>query len=148
MFGGKFIHCVLISIVILLLSLLGAEWFARTALLALCLIALAYGSFLFTVFVRPPGDIRIPVDNTFAYMVRKNESDPTSDLVVNFNQTQNAKYTSFRLFVNCENKMFMPFFSVTTFTENLMSNFTRDYTTGQKTDFALMFAIIFSGVTG
>ena len=29
-----------------------------------------------------------------------------------------------------------------------MANFTIDYTTGHKTDFAFMFAIIFSGVTG
>jgi len=29
-----------------------------------------------------------------------------------------------------------------------MANYTIDYTTGHNTDFALMFAIIFSGVTG
>ena len=96
MFGGKFVHCVLVSAIIVSLCLLGAEWFARTALLALCLIALAYGSFLFTVFVRQPGDIRIPVDNTYAYLVPKNATDPASEMILELNQTQTAKYTSFR----------------------------------------------------
>jgi len=34
-YGGKFLHCVFISVVILFLCLLGAEVFARTAVLAL-----------------------------------------------------------------------------------------------------------------
>uniref|UniRef100_A0A915MGP6 Solute carrier family 12 member 9 n=1 Tax=Meloidogyne javanica TaxID=6303 RepID=A0A915MGP6_MELJA len=104
MFGGKFIHCVFVSIIILMLCLLGSD----------C-------------------EIRIPFDNTYAYMVPKNATDPASELIVQLNQTITAQYTSF---------------SVSTFTENLMSNFTIDYTTGHKTDFAFMFAIIFSGVTG
>uniref|UniRef100_A0A915LH89 Solute carrier family 12 member 9 n=2 Tax=Meloidogyne incognita group TaxID=654580 RepID=A0A915LH89_MELJA len=118
MFGGKFIHCVFVSIIILMLCLLGSDWFARTALLALFLIVLAFCSFLFTIFVRSPSDIRIPFDNTYAYMVPKNATDPASELIVQLNQTITAQYTSF---------------SVSTFTENLMSNFTIDYTTGHKT---------------
>ncbi|KAL3115995.1 hypothetical protein niasHT_007295 [Heterodera trifolii] len=133
LFGGKFLHCVMVSVVILLLCLLGAEIFAKTALVALFLIALAFGSFLFSVFVRPPANIPIPADNTFAYLVPKNVSEPDGEKVVDLNQTLTARYTSFR---------------VSTFSDNFFPNYTRDYTTGKQTDFAFMFAIIFSGVTG
>ncbi|KAI3409896.1 hypothetical protein GPALN_006270 [Globodera pallida] len=133
LFGGKFVHCVMVSVVILLLCLLGAEIFAKTALLALSLIALAFGSFLFSVFVRPPADIPIPVDNTYAYLVPKNVSEPEGEKIVELNRTLTARYTSFR---------------VSTFSDNFFPNYTRDYTTGRQTDFAFMFAIIFSGVTG
>lgn len=88
----------LVSIIILLLCLLGAEIFAKTALLALCLIALAYGSFLFTVFVRPAAEIPIPKDNIYAYMVPKNVTDPEGEKVPDFNRTLTARYTSFRHF--------------------------------------------------
>ena len=39
-------------------------------------------------------------------------------------------------------------FSFTSLGENMMSNFSHDYTTNGETNFPLMFAIIFSGVTG
>ncbi|KAI1721983.1 amino acid permease domain-containing protein [Ditylenchus destructor] len=132
-YGGKFIHCVLVSIIILFLCLLGAEMFAKTALLALVVVVAAYGSFLFTVFVKAPTDIMIPKDNTMAYSVPSNATNPDSEKILNLNQTLTAKYTSF---------------SVSTFTDNFFTKYTYDYTTGRTTDFAFMFAIIFSGVTG
>jgi len=96
-------------------------------------IALAYGSFVFTIFIKSPAEIPIPSDNTYAYMVPVNASDPDSAREVNLNQTLTAQYTSFNL---------------ATFMGNLGANYTFDYTTGRSTDFAFMFAIIFSGVTG
>ncbi|KAE9547623.1 hypothetical protein FO519_009164 [Halicephalobus sp. NKZ332] len=132
-FGGKFIHCVLVSIVILALCLLGSSIFAKTAVAALFTIALAYTSFIVTVFVKGARNISIPKDNTYAYMVHSNTSDPDSELIPDFDQNKTARYTSF---------------SFSSFSENLFTNYTYDYTTGKPTDFAFMFAIIFSGVTG
>ncbi|KAI6183905.1 Solute carrier family 12 member 9 [Aphelenchoides bicaudatus] len=132
-FGGKFIHCVLVSIVILCLCLLGSGMFAKTAVVALLIIISAYATFVLTVFVKSPVNITIPKDNTYAYLVPINESDPTGAKAPNFNLTINASYTGF---------------SFTTFKENFFANYTYDYTTGKSTDFAFMFAIIFSGVTG
>ena len=71
--------------------------------------------------------------NTPAYRVHSNESDPDSPLIEDFNQTITARYTGF---------------SFHTLAENMLTNYTMDYTTERHTDFALMFAIIFSGVTG
>uniref|UniRef100_A0AC34QDY7 Solute carrier family 12 member 9 n=1 Tax=Panagrolaimus sp. JU765 TaxID=591449 RepID=A0AC34QDY7_9BILA len=132
-FGGKFIHCVLVSLIILSLCLLGSKIFAKTAVAALFAIAIAYGSFLVTVFVKGATDIPIPKDNTYAYLLPVNSSDPDSEKVTDFTQNKTAKYTSF---------------SFSSLSENLFTNYTFDYTTGKPTDFAFMFAIIFSGVTG
>lgn len=95
-FGGKFIHCVLVSIVILCLCLLGSGMFAKTAVVALLIIISAYATFVLTVFVKSPVNITIPKDNTYAYLVPINESDPTGAKAPNFNLTINASYTGFR----------------------------------------------------
>lgn len=95
-YGGKFFHCVVVSFIILSLCLLGAEMFAKTALLALFVIVAAYGSFLFTVFLKPRTQISIPKSNTMAYLVFSNLSDPNSEKILNYNQSLYANYTSFR----------------------------------------------------
>uniref|UniRef100_A0A915D614 Amino acid permease/ SLC12A domain-containing protein n=1 Tax=Ditylenchus dipsaci TaxID=166011 RepID=A0A915D614_9BILA len=94
-YGGKFIHCVLVSVIILFLCLLGAEIFAKSAILALFVVILAYGCFLFTVFIKPAADIAIPKDNTMAYSYPKNSTDPDSEMILDLNQTLTARYTSF-----------------------------------------------------
>jgi potassium/chloride transporter 9 len=132
-FGGKFIHCVLVSIVILCLCLLGSSIFAKTAVIGLFVIAVSYASFLVTIFVKRASDIEIPQDNTYFYMQLSNESDPFSEKITNFSETKYARYTSFNF---------------KSFSENMFTNYTYDYTTGKSTDFAFMFSIIFSGVTG
>ncbi|KAI6197106.1 hypothetical protein M3Y94_01185800 [Aphelenchoides besseyi] len=131
-FGGKFIHCVLVSIIILCLCLLGSGMFAKTAVAALLVIVAAYASFVFTVFFKSNTEIMIPKDNKYAYMI-PNDTLPDSEKLVDFNQTITAAYTSF---------------AFSTFKENFFSNYTFDYTTGKSTNFASNFAIIFSGVTG
>lgn len=75
---------------------MGAQIFAKSALIALIVIIFGYGSFLFTLFVKPPTEILIPITNTYAYMVPKNETDPDSEKILNTNQTLTALYTSFR----------------------------------------------------
>jgi hypothetical protein len=70
--------------------------FAKTAVVALLIIILAYISFVFTVFVKSPFDIPIPKDNSYAYLVLSNVSDPESPKIPNFNQSLSAPYTGFR----------------------------------------------------
>lgn len=70
--------------------------FAKTAVVALLIIILAYISFVFTVFVKSPVDIPIPKDNTYAYLVSSNASDSDSPKISNFNQSLTARYTGFR----------------------------------------------------
>ncbi|CAD5215275.1 unnamed protein product [Bursaphelenchus xylophilus] len=132
-YGGKFFHCILVSIVILCLCLLGSGMFAKTAVIALLVIAGGYASFLLTTIVKSETEIPIPKSNSYAYLVPKNLSDPDGEKAEDFNQTLTALYTSF---------------SWDTFKENFFANYTNDYTTGRSTDFAFMFSIIFSGVTG
>ncbi|CAD5210708.1 unnamed protein product [Bursaphelenchus okinawaensis] len=132
-YGGKFFHCILVSVVILCLCLLGSGIFAKTAVLALLVITAGYASFVMTTIVKGPTEIAIPKSNSYAYMVPVNMSDPDGEQKEDFNRTLTALYTSF----NWE-----------TFKGNFFTNYTKDYTTGKPTDFAFMFSIIFSGVTG
>ncbi|TMS32647.1 hypothetical protein L596_000462 [Steinernema carpocapsae] len=129
----KFFYCVCVSVVLLVLVLLGSGLFAKTALITFVVIGICFGSFIATVLFRSPMNITVPVSNTYRYEVWVNESDPSAGKEVDLNQTITANYTGF---------------SFATVKENLFTNYTFDYTTGKKTDFALMFAIIFSGVTG
>lgn len=86
----------LVSVVILCLALLGAGIFAKSAVVALCVIVVAYASFLLTLFLSKPHELVIPQSNTYAYMVPSNASDPESEKVPDFNQTLTATFTSFR----------------------------------------------------
>uniref|UniRef100_A0A158P8J2 Solute carrier family 12 member 9 n=1 Tax=Angiostrongylus cantonensis TaxID=6313 RepID=A0A158P8J2_ANGCA len=130
----RFLYCVLVSSVLFILCLLGAGIFAKTALFTFVLISICYSTWLFSLIFDGPMEIPIPKVNTPAYRVRENASDPDSPLVVQLNQTLTANYTGI--------------FSFRTLGENMFTNYTMDYTTERPTDFALMFAIIFSGVTG
>lgn len=75
---------------------MGAQIFAKSALVALIVIVIAYSTFLFTIFVKPQTDITIPTTNTYAYLVPKNETDPNSEKILNTNQSLTAFYSSFR----------------------------------------------------
>ncbi|PAV73077.1 hypothetical protein WR25_03137 isoform G [Diploscapter pachys] len=129
----RFIYCVLVSLILLVLCLLGAALFAKTALITFILISICYATWIFSVLFTGAFDVPIPKVNTPAYRVHSNDSDPDSPLIEDFNQTITARYTGF---------------SFHTLAENMLTNYTMDYTTERPTDFALMFAIIFSGVTG
>lgn len=124
----RFFYCVLVSAFLLILSLLGAGLFAKTALLTFILISICYSTWIMSVLFIGPMDVPIPKVNTPAYRVTINGTT-TED----FTQNLTAPYTGF---------------SFHTLGENMLTNYTMDYTTEKPTDFALMFAIIFSGVTG
>ncbi|KAK6029775.1 amino acid permease [Ostertagia ostertagi] len=129
----RFLYCVLVSIILLIIGLLGAGIFAKTALFTFILISICYSTWLISVIFDGAMQVPIPKVNTPAYRVHENASDPGSPMIVQLNQTLTANYTGF---------------SFRTLGENMFTNYTMDYTTERQTDFALMFAIIFSGVTG
>ncbi|VBB26130.1 unnamed protein product [Acanthocheilonema viteae] len=129
----KFLCCVFVSFVLLLLCLLGAGLFAKTAFITFIIVSICYVTFLLSVFIVAPFNVPIPKTNEIAYMVLSNLSDPSSEKVPDFNQTLKASYTGLRF---------------ATLIDNMMTNYTFDYTTSKPTDFAVMFAIIFSGITG
>ncbi|VDM18914.1 unnamed protein product [Wuchereria bancrofti] len=129
----KFLCCVLVSVVLLLLCLLGARLFAKTAFITFNVISVCYVTFLLSVFIVAPFSVPIPKTNEIAYMIPSNLSDPSSEKIPDFNQTLKVPYTGFRF---------------ATLINNMMANYTFDYTTSNPTDFAVMFAIIFSGITG
>ncbi|VDK82447.1 unnamed protein product [Onchocerca ochengi] len=129
----KFLFCVLVSFIQLLLCLLGAKLFAKTAFITFSIISICYVTFLLSVLIIAPFDVPIPKTNEIAYMVPSNFSDPSSEKIPDFNQTLKASYTGFRF---------------ATLSKNMLTNYTFDYTTSKPTDFAVMFAIIFSGITG
>ncbi|KAK6104225.1 Amino acid permease family protein [Brugia pahangi] len=129
----KFLCCVLVSVVLLLLCLLGARLFAKTAFITFNVISVCYVTFLLSVFIVAPFSVPIPKTNEIAYMISSNLSDPSSEKIPDFNQTLKTPYTGFRF---------------ATLINNMMANYTFDYTTSNPTDFAMMFAIIFSGITG
>uniref|UniRef100_A0A8R1HLF9 Solute carrier family 12 member 9 n=1 Tax=Caenorhabditis japonica TaxID=281687 RepID=A0A8R1HLF9_CAEJA len=129
----RFIYCVLVSLLLLILSLLGSALFAKTALLTFILISVCYSTWILSVIFHGHMAVAIPKVNTPAYRVPVNASDPSQGTVEDFDQNLTANYTGL---------------SFHTLGENMFPDYTMDYTTEKPTDFALMFAIIFSGVTG
>ncbi|KIH42412.1 hypothetical protein ANCDUO_27603 [Ancylostoma duodenale] len=92
----RFFYCVLVSVALLILSLLGAGIFAKTALFTFILISICYSTWIFSVIFDGPMQIPIPKVNTPAYRVHENASNPDSPMIVQLNQTLTANYTGFR----------------------------------------------------
>ncbi|VDD95801.1 unnamed protein product [Enterobius vermicularis] len=129
----QFMCCVLVSIILLIFCLLGAGIFGKSAFLTFCVISTCYFTYVLSVFIMSPKDVPIPKTNEFAYLVPSNSTDPSSEKVPDFTQNLTAHYTGFRF---------------STLASNILSNYTVDYTTLKVMDFPIMFAVIFSGVTG
>ncbi|KHJ87631.1 hypothetical protein OESDEN_12591, partial [Oesophagostomum dentatum] len=155
----RFFYCVLVSIALLILSLLGATIFAKTALFTFILISICYSTWIFSVIVDGPMQVPIPKVNTPAYRVHENASDPNSPMIVMLNQTLTSNYTGFRLLYClillailavpsfcCGTEMISITYalpnmypsSFRTLGDNMFTNYTMDYTTERQTDFALM----------
>ncbi|KRY55351.1 Solute carrier family 12 member 9, partial [Trichinella britovi] len=115
-----------ISIVLLIICLVGAQMFARTSVLVLIIVSISYCSFLLSLMVFfNPISVPLPENNPFGRL------DDNGTLIKNL--TVYANYTGVRSF---------------TFVENLYPNWSVDYTTGIHMTFALVFAVVFSGITG
>uniref|UniRef100_A0A0N5ALN1 Solute carrier family 12 member 9 n=1 Tax=Syphacia muris TaxID=451379 RepID=A0A0N5ALN1_9BILA len=125
----QFMCCVLVSIVLLILCLLGASIFGKSAFLTFCVISVCYCTYILSVIIVSPQDVPIPRTNEIAYLV----GVYSNDSAVDFNQNLTCRYTGFRF---------------STLADNMLANYTVDYTTSKMMDFPIMFAVIFSGVTG
>ena len=89
------------------------------------LVSFVYLMVVVSFFVRGPTQVLIPKVNTYAYARATSLSNHTGFLYGN--------YTGF---------------SSTTMHENTYANYTIDYTTGDQMDFATVFGVLFSSITG
>ncbi|KRZ01838.1 Solute carrier family 12 member 9, partial [Trichinella zimbabwensis] len=115
-----------ISLLLLVICLVGAQMFARTSALVLIVVIISYCSFLLSLMIFfNPISVPLPENNPFGRL------DVNGTLIKNL--TAYANYTGVRSY---------------TFLENLYPNWSVDYTTGIHMTFALVFAVVFSGITG
>ncbi|XP_058815021.1 solute carrier family 12 member 9 isoform X2 [Topomyia yanbarensis] len=115
----RFLYCSTINTLMLLVVLIGAEMFAKTSMMILGVVVVC----LFSTYVSflSKGTIQVPIPNE-------------NSLV------QNETY---KVFGNYSGM------SLTTLEENLYSHYGRDYTSnGNEVNFAVVFGVLFSGVTG
>ena len=115
----------MINLVSLITCLLGASLLTTATSIILILVCLIYVMVIVSFFVEGPMDVLIPKNNKVAY---NNEA-----LIYNKTDLLYGRYTGFNL---------------ATFKGNLHSNYTVDYTTGEATDFAIVFGLLFSSITG
>ncbi|CAG5130954.1 unnamed protein product, partial [Candidula unifasciata] len=118
----KYLYASVSLFVCLLICIVGGEMFARTSALILLTVVVATLSVFISAFVKQDTIlVEIPKTNTYAY------SNASA------NETIYGMYTGL---------------SAATFRENLYSKFTIDYSTDRMMDYATVFAILFSSVTG
>ncbi|XP_058450902.1 solute carrier family 12 member 9 [Malaya genurostris] len=115
----RFLYCSTINTLMLLVVLIGAEMFAKTSMMILGVVVIC----LFSTYVSflSKGLLQVPIPD------------------------EN------RLVQNDTNKVFGSYsgMSLTTLQENLYSHYGRDYTSdGNEVNFAVVFGVLFSGVTG
>uniref|UniRef100_A0A5S6Q9U5 Solute carrier family 12 member 9 n=1 Tax=Trichuris muris TaxID=70415 RepID=A0A5S6Q9U5_TRIMR len=121
-----FLYGLCISLILLIICLVGAQMFARTSLLVLVVVAISYISFLLSLMIADHWlSIGLPDDNPYGKTTINGTIEP--------NKTVYANYTGIRSH---------------TFLGNLYPEWTVDYTTGMHMNFALVFAVVFSGITG
>ncbi|XP_043681448.1 solute carrier family 12 member 9 [Vespula pensylvanica] len=115
----RFLYCSLLNTANLLVCLIGATMFAKTSVAILAVVCICLGSVFISFLVGGPMEIPIPDANT---------------LVQNATEHANGSYTGLLS---------------STLANNLYSNYSADYTSpGTMTDFASVFGVLFSGVTG
>uniref|UniRef100_A0A8D8B8V6 Solute carrier family 12 member 9 n=1 Tax=Culex pipiens TaxID=7175 RepID=A0A8D8B8V6_CULPI len=115
----RFLYCSSINTLMLLVVLIGAEMFAKTSMLILGVVVVCLVSTYISFLSKGPLDVAIPLEN---------------DLVQNATFRVNGSYSGL---------------SMRTLAENLGSHYGRDYTShGNEVNFAVVFGVLFSGVTG
>ncbi|KAK9505345.1 hypothetical protein O3M35_009426 [Rhynocoris fuscipes] len=116
----RFTYCSILNLVNLLVCLVGAGMFAKISVMIFIIVCISLASVVISFFVVDPMQVPIPEAN---------------QLVQNDTYLVNGTYTGL---------------SWETFRDNLYQGYTRDYTSKNypMTDFATVFGVLFSGVTG
>uniref|UniRef100_A0A1B0CEI6 Solute carrier family 12 member 9 n=2 Tax=Lutzomyia longipalpis TaxID=7200 RepID=A0A1B0CEI6_LUTLO len=115
----RFFYCSLINAIMLIVCLIGATMFAKTSVMILGIVSLCLMSTYISFLAQGPMQVSIPQEN---------------QLVQNGTNVTYGAYTGL---------------SRLTFHENLYSNYSQDYTSGgSQVNFAIVFGVLFSGVTG
>ncbi|CAF5009581.1 unnamed protein product, partial [Rotaria socialis] len=121
----RFLYGTLINMVSLITCLLGSSLFSVAAFFIFILVCFVYLMVVLSFFIVGPHLVLIPKVNSYAYDNQPFLNNKTDFLY--------GHYTSF---------------SSATMKENLYGNYTIDYTTGNTMNFATVFGILFSSITG
>ncbi|XP_016837953.1 solute carrier family 12 member 9 [Nasonia vitripennis] len=115
----RFLYCSVLNTANLLVCLIGAAMFAKTSVAILAIVCICLGSVFISFLVKGEMEVAIPDANS---------------IVQNSTYHVNGSYTGL---------------STATLISNLYSNYSIDYTShGIVSDFASVFGVLFSGVTG
>ncbi|CAA9994003.1 unnamed protein product [Nesidiocoris tenuis] len=115
----RFTYCSILNLINLVVCLFGAGMFAKISVIIFIIVCLSLSSVMASFFLVSPMEIPIPYANA---------------LIQNSTHRVNASYTGL---------------SWDTLSQNFYQGYTADYTSGgQITDFAIVFGVLFSGVTG
>ncbi|CAF1067493.1 unnamed protein product [Rotaria magnacalcarata] len=121
----RFLYGTIINIISLITCLLGSSLFSMATFFIFILVSFVYLMVVVSFFVKGPQDVIIPKVNAYAY-----EHPPYA---INASDFLYGHYTGF---------------SAATFRENTYANYTIDYTTGDVMNFATVFGVLFSSITG
>lgn len=119
----RFLYGTIINLISLTTCLLGSSLFSMATFFIFILVSFVYLMVVVSFFVQGPTSVPIPKVNTYAY----------DHMPVNMTGTIFGQYTGF---------------SAATMKENINANYTIDYTTGETMDFATVFGVFFSSITG
>ncbi|CAF1270013.1 unnamed protein product [Rotaria sordida] len=121
----RFLYGTIINIISLITCLLGSSLFSMATFFIFILVSFSYLMVVVSFFVQSPKPVIIQRVNTYAYDHQSSVFNKT-DLIYGY-------YTGF---------------SSITMRENTYANYTIDYTTGDMMNFATVFGVLFSSITG
>ncbi|UJR36564.1 hypothetical protein I4U23_029283 [Adineta vaga] len=121
----RFLYGTLINCLSLLTCLFGSSLVSMAAFSIFILVSFVYLMIIISFFIRGPHSVLIPKVNIYAYQNQEHIYNNTDYLY--------GHYTSF---------------NSSTWKENLYTNYTIDYTTGDTTNFVSVFGVLFSSIIG